>query len=156
MVKVKHSRTADVVAIGYRPHKSQPGIGSILLGLYDGGELHMVGGASAFTAKRRVELLAELEPLRVGDDVVAEGEATRWRSSADRSWVPLRPELVLEVAYDQMEGGLGERGSQAGVRFRHAARFLRWRPDRDPQSCTFEQLEVPLRYDLADVLTGES
>ncbi|RVW02176.1 ATP-dependent DNA ligase [Rhodococcus xishaensis] len=155
MLKVKHSRTADVVAIGYRPHKSQPGIGSILLGLYDGGELRMVGGASAFTAKRRVELLAELEPLRVGDDVVAEGEATRWRSSADRSWIPLRPQRVLEVAYDQMEGELGEVGSQVGVRFRHAARFLRWRPDRAPESCTFEQLEVPLRYDLADVLARE-
>ncbi len=155
MVKVKHSRTADVVAMGYRQHKSLPGIGSILLGLYDDDELRMVGGASAFTAKRRIELLAELEPLRVGDDVVAEGEATRWQSSIDRSWIPLRPERVLEVAYDQMEGGLGEHGSQAGVRFRHAARFLRWRPDRVPESCAFEQLEVPLRYDLADVLTGE-
>ncbi len=69
--------------------------------------------------------------------------------------VPLRPELVLEVAYDQMEGCLGS-AAASRVRFRHAARFLRWRPDRDPQSCTFEQLEVPLRYDLADVLTGES
>src|SRR3546814_496451 len=144
MIKVKHARTADVVLLGYRPHKSQPGIGSMLLGLYDGSELKMVGGASAFTAARRIELLAELEPLRLGDDVVAEGEASRWRSAADRSWIPLRPERVLEVAYDQMEG----------ERFRHAARFLRWRPDRVPDECTFDQLEVPVRYDFADVLAG--
>lgn len=142
MIKVKHARTADCVVMGYRPHKSGSGIGSILLGLYDGDELIMVGGASAFTAARRVELLAELEPLRVGADVVAEAEATRWRSGEERSWVPLRPERVLEVAYDQMEQN----------RFRHAARFLRWRPDREPHECTYEQLEVPVRYDLADVL----
>ncbi|MDV7357290.1 ATP-dependent DNA ligase [Rhodococcus sp. NPDC019627] len=146
MVKVKHARTADCVVIGYRPHKSQPGIGSMLLGLYDGDQLSMVGGASAFTSARRIELLAELEELRVGDDVVAEGEPTRWRSGNDRTWVPLRPERVVEVAYDQMEG----------ARFRHAARFLRWRPDRTPDECTFEQLEVPVRYDLADVLAGGS
>lgn len=144
MIKVKHARTADVVLLGYRPHKSQPGIGSILLGLFDGSELTMVGGASAFTAARRIELLEELQPLRVGDDVVAEGEASRWRSAADRSWVPLRPERVLEVAYDQMEGS----------RFRHAARFLRWRPDRAPTECTFDQLEVPVQYDFSDVLAG--
>lgn len=144
MVKVKHARTADVVLLGYRPHKSQPGIGSMLLGLFDGSELKMVGGASAFTAARRIELLDEFEPLRVGADVVAEGEASRWRSAADRSWIPLRPERVLEVAYDQMEG----------ERFRHAARFLRWRPDRVPDECTFEQLEVPVRYDFSDVLAG--
>lgn len=142
MIKVKHARTADCVVMGYRPYKSGSGIGSILLGLYDGEELIMVGGASAFTAARRVELLAELEPLRVGADVVAEAEATRWRSGEDRSWVPLRPERVLEVAYDQMEQN----------RFRHAARFLRWRPDREPHECTYDQLEVPVRYDLADVL----
>lgn len=146
MVKVKHSRTADCVVIGYRPHKSQPGIGSMLLGLYDGDQIAMVGGASAFTSARRVELLAELEELRVGEDVVAEGEPTRWRSGNDRRWVPLRPERVVEVAYDQMEGS----------RFRHAARFLRWRPDRTPDECTFGQLEVPVRYDLDDVLTGGS
>ena len=147
MVKVKHSRTADCVLAGYRKHKSIEGVGSLLLGLYHDGELVMVGGASAFTVQRRQELLAELEPLRVGADVVAEGEPTRWRSAIDRSWVPLRPERVLEVAYDQMEGSV-----EGGVRFRHAARFLRWRPDRDPKSCTYDQLEVPVRYDLADVL----
>uniref|UniRef100_UPI00388F9B46 ATP-dependent DNA ligase n=1 Tax=Rhodococcus sp. TaxID=1831 RepID=UPI00388F9B46 len=147
MVKLKHARTADCVLIGYRKHKSVDGVGSLLLGLYHDGELAMVGGASAFTTARRKALLAELEPLRVGADVVAEGEATRWRSGVDRSWVPLRPERVLEVAYDQMEGTAG-----AGMRFRHAARFQRWRPDRDPASCTYDQLDVPVRYDLGDVL----
>lgn len=145
MVKVKHSRTADCVLMGYRPHKSKEGIGSLLLGLHDGdGELQMVGGASAFTDVRRAELLAELEPLRAGDAVP--GEASRWASAIDKSWTPLRPERVVEVAYDQMEG----------ARFRHAARFLRWRPDRDPSSCGFDQLEVPAQYDLADVLAGRS
>lgn len=150
MVKVKHSRTADCVLMGYRPHKSTKGIGSLLLGLYRDsgepgpGELVMVGGASAFTDARRVELLAELEPLRAGEQ--RPGEASRWASAADKSWTPLRPERVVEVAYDQMEG----------PRFRHAARFLRWRPDRDPRSCGFDQLEVPAHYDLADVLAGRS
>lgn len=147
MVKVKHARTAECVLIGYRMHKSVDGVGSLLLGMYHDGEPVMVGGASAFTAERRRELLEELQPLRVGDDVVAEGEPTRWRSSTDRRWIPLRPERVLEVAYDQMEGT-----PENGMRFRHAARFLRWRPDRDPSSCTYDQLEVPVRYDLADVL----
>ncbi|QNG21529.1 ATP-dependent DNA ligase [Rhodococcus triatomae] len=144
MVKVKHARTAECVLAGYRVHKNGLGVGSLLLGLYSDGELVMVGGASAFTDVRRRELLAELQPLRMGEDVVADGEATRWRSGVDRSWVPLRPERVLEVAYDQMEG----------ARFRHAARFLRWRPDKPPRDCTFDQLEVPVRYDLADVLAG--
>ncbi|MGW6696027.1 ATP-dependent DNA ligase [Rhodococcus sp. NPDC054953] len=144
MVKVKHARTADVVVIGYRPHKSQPGIGSMLLGLYDGDDLRFIGGASAFTATRRVELQEILDPLRLGDDVVHDGETSRWAAGKDRQWVPIRPELVVEVAYDQLEGD----------RLRHVARFLRWRPDREPRSCTYEQLDVPVRYDLADVLAG--
>lgn len=153
MLKLKHARTADCVLMGYRMHKSIEGVGLLLLGLYHEGELVMVGGASAFTRERREELLAELQPLRVGEDVVSEGEPTRWRSATERSWVPLRPERVVEVAYDQMEGtAQTEDGVGAGVRFRHAARFQRWRPDRDPHSCTFDQLEVPVRYDLADVL----
>ncbi|WP_127784197.1 ATP-dependent DNA ligase [Rhodococcus sp. X156] len=142
MIKVKHHRTADCVVIGYRPHKSVPGIGSMLLGLYDGDEMHMIGGASAFTAQRRKELLEELQPLRLGSDVVHEGEPNRWNAREDHSWVPLRPERVVEVAYDQMEGD----------RLRHAAKFLRWRPDRTPSSCTYDQLDVPVRFDLADVL----
>ncbi|MCV7430140.1 ATP-dependent DNA ligase [Mycolicibacterium bacteremicum] len=148
MVKVKHHRDADCVAIGYRIHKSGEGIGSILLGLYRGdGELQMVGGAASFTAKARLSLLADLEPLRLGDDV-RDGEPSRWNSAADKRWIPVRPERVCEVAYDQMEGNTG------AVRFRHAVKFLRWRPDRDPASCTFGQLDVPLNYDLRDVLEG--
>jgi ATP-dependent DNA ligase len=144
MVKVKHARTADCVLIGYRIHKSGNGIGSMLLGLYQGDDLQFIGGASAFTDAKRLEYLAELEPLRVGDDVVADGEQTRWRNGIDRTWIPLRPERVVEVAYDQMEKH----------RLRHAARFLRWRPDRDPLSCTYDQLDVPTKYDLSDVLEG--
>ncbi|WP_068270329.1 ATP-dependent DNA ligase [Aldersonia kunmingensis] len=143
MVKVKHARTADVVVLGYRMHKNIHGIGSMLLGLYDGDELRMIGGAAAFTEAKRKQYLEELEPLRAGDEL-ATGEVNRWRSSADASFVPLRPELVVEVAYDQMEG----------ARLRHAARFVRWRPDREPRSCTYDQLEVPVNYDFADVLAG--
>lgn len=143
MIKVKHARDADCVAMGYRIHKSGEGVGSVLLGLYrDDGELQMVGGAASFTAKDRVALLAELEPLRKGDDVVLDGEPSRWNSAADKRWIPIRPEKVAEVAYDQMEGR----------RFRHTVRLVRWRPDRDPASCTFDQLDTPLHYDLNDVL----
>ncbi len=147
MVKVKHARDADCVAIGYRIHKSGEGIGSILLGLYrDDGELQMVGGAASFTAKDRLKLLDDLEPLREGDEPV-DGEPSRWNSAADKRWIPVRPERVCEVAYDQMEGN-----TVHGRRFRHAVKFRRWRPDREPQSCTFDQLDVPVNYDLYDVL----
>lgn len=149
MVKVKHARDADCVAMGYRIHKSGQGVGSILLGLYcDDGELQMVGGAASFTAKDRVALLADLEPLQEGG--ARDGEPSRWNSAADKSWIPIRPERVAEVAYDQMEGG---HANGAGWRrFRHTVRFRRWRPDRDPASCTFDQLDTPLQYDLNDVL----
>lgn len=147
MVKVKHSRDADCVAIGYRVHKSGRGIGSILLGLYnDDGEPQMVGGAASFTTAARDQLLAELEPLRLEPDLVRDGEPSRWNSAADKRWIPIRPERVAEVGYDQMEG------AGPGRRFRHAVKFRRWRPDRDPLSCTFEQLDVPASYDLYDVL----
>lgn len=154
MVKVKHRRDADCVAMGYRIHKSGRGVGSILLGLYRGqgelqGELVMVGGAASFTDSDRLTLLAELEPLRIGDPdgkgVVYDGEPNRWNAGPDRAdkhWIPIRPERVAEVAYDQMEGD----------RFRHTVKLVRWRPDRDPASCTFGQLDMPLTYDLADVL----
>ncbi len=160
MFKIKHERTADVVVAGYRLHKSGPVVGSLLLGLYDGqGVLQHVGVCAAFTMKRRAELVEELEPLRL-DDVsghpwAAWGEAaahesarlpgapSRWSGKKDLSWVPLRPELVAEVAYDHMENG---------ARFRHTARFRRRRPDRAPRSCTFAQLEEPVRYDLGEVL----
>lgn len=148
MVKVKHARDADCVAIGYRIHKSGEGVGSILLGLYrDDGELQMVGGAASFTAKARLELLADLEPLRKADDLVYDGEPSRWNSAADKRWVPIWPEKVAEVAYDQMEGS-----GPGWQRFRHTVKFVRWRPDRDPRSCTFDQLDVPVNYDLYDVL----
>lgn len=145
MVKIKHARDADCVAIGYRIHKSGQGVGSILLGLYrEDGELQMVGGAASFTAEDRVTLLEELEPLQEG--AVRDGEPSRWNSTADKRWIPIRPERVAEVAYDQMEGTGGWR------RFRHTVRLRRWRPDRDPRSCTFDQLDTPLHYDLYDVL----
>ncbi len=145
MVKIKHVRDAECVAIGYRMHKSGSGLGSILLGLFDpNGELHMVGGAASFTAADRMRLLAELEPLREGE--ARDGEPSRWNTAADKRWIPIRPERVAEVAYDQMEGNTGWH------RFRHTVRFVRWRPDRDPAGCTFDQLDIPVNYDLVDVL----
>ncbi|WP_203349954.1 ATP-dependent DNA ligase [Streptomyces sp. S-9] len=160
MYKIKHERTADAVVAGYRLHKSGPVVGSLLLGLYDaGGALQHVGVSAAFSMKRRAELVEELEPLRLEDvsdhpwaawaDEAAHGTArlpgapSRWTGKKDLSWVPLRPERVAEVAYDHMENG---------QRFRHTARFRRWRPDRTPESCTYAQLEEPVRYDLAEIL----
>ncbi len=145
MVKVKHARDADCVVMGYRIHKSGHGVGSVLLGLYrDDGELQMVGGAAAFSTTDRIRLLAELEPLRDGE--IKDGDPSRWSSAADKRWIPIRPERVAEVAYDQMEGNSGWR------RFRHTVRFVRWRPDRDPAGCTFDQLDTPVNYDVNDVL----
>ncbi|MBU5948681.1 MULTISPECIES: ATP-dependent DNA ligase [unclassified Streptomyces] len=162
MFKIKHERTADVVVAGYRLHKSGPVVGSLLLGLYDAqGALQHVGVSAAFPMKRRAELVEELEPLRMEDvsdhpwaawaDEAAHASArlpgapSRWTDKKDLSWVPLRPERVAEVAYDHMENG---------QRFRHTARFRRWRPDRTPESCTYAQLEEPVRYDLAEILGG--
>ncbi|MBD0863200.1 ATP-dependent DNA ligase [Gordonia sp. zg691] len=146
MLKVKHKRTADCVIFGYRIHKSGRGIGSMLLGLYgDDGELRMVGGAGAFSDAKRVELQEMFEPMRLHPDKASPGEPTRWRSEKSGEWIPIRPEMVAEFAYDQMENH----------RFRHTVKFLRWRPDRDPESCGYDQLDVPLTYDLHDVLEGE-
>jgi len=147
MFKIKHARTADVVALGYRIHKSGQGVGSLLVGLHDGaGRLHGVGGVSAWTDKRRLELIDELAPLverdADGEAVVGETDRSRFSASKDVSFVRLRPERVLEVRYDQLEG----------MRFRHTVQFERWRPDRDATSCTFEQLETVGAYDLGDVL----
>ena len=147
MFKTKHERTADVVLLGYRIHKSGAGVGSLLLGLYgDDGELHNVGGASAFSDARRLELVEELAPLvrrdESGDVVKSETERSRFSGNKDVSYVPLDPTRVIEVRYDQMEGS----------RFRHTVQFFRWRPDRDATSCTFEQLEKPIAYDLSEVL----
>ncbi|TDC78588.1 ATP-dependent DNA ligase [Streptomyces hainanensis] len=160
MVKVKHERTADCVVAGLRYHKSGPVVGSLLLGLYDGaGRLQHVGVSAAFPMKRRQELIDELTPLildSADDHPWAEwaraeahagrrmpGAPSRWTGGKDLSWVPLRPERVCEVAYDHMQGD----------RFRHTARFRRWRPDRDPASCGYDQLAEPVRYDLGQVLT---
>jgi ATP-dependent DNA ligase len=147
MLKTKHHRTADVVVLGYRIHKSGQGVGSLLLGLYDAdGELRNVGGASAFSDARRLELSEELAPVVLrdasGEPVRGETDRSRFSGSKDVSYVRLEPTRVVEVRYDQMEGS----------RFRHTAQFFRWRPDRDARSCTFEQLEKPIAYDLDRVL----
>jgi ATP-dependent DNA ligase len=154
MQKVKHARTADVVVAGYRLHKSGPVVGSLVLGLYDGsGRLQHVGVAASFPMARRAALIDELAPYVtdgahpwVGDDVPErnpnQAAGSRWNNGKDLSFVPLRPELVAEVAYDHMEG----------TRFRHTAQWKSWRPDRDARSCTYEQLEVPVRFDLDTVL----
>ncbi|MEU9050022.1 ATP-dependent DNA ligase [Streptomyces sp. NPDC048384] len=164
MFKIKHERTADVVVAGYRLHKSGPVVGSLLLGLHnDQGALQHVGVSAAFSMKRRAELVEELEPLRMADatghpwaawaDEAAHesarlpGAPSRWSGKKDLSWVPLRPEWVAEVAYDHMENG---------VRFRHTARFRRWRPDRTPESCTYAQLEEPVSYDLAEIFAPQA
>ena len=160
MSKIKHERTADCVVAGYRWHKSGPVVGSLLLGLYaEDGSLQHVGVSASFTMKRRAELVDELAAYAVADPAGhpwaawAEAEAhgkdrlpgavSRWNAKKDLSWVPLRPDLVVEVAYDHMEGS----------RFRHTAQWRRWRPDREPASCTYEQLQSPVRFDLAEILS---
>ncbi|MGE3257327.1 ATP-dependent DNA ligase [Pseudonocardia sp.] len=158
MSKIKHERTADCVVAGYRVHKSGPdAIGSLLLGLHDErGVLASVGVIGAFPLATRKKLFTELQPLVTGFDghpwnwaaheqgerTPRKNETSRWNAGKDLSFVPLRPERVVEVRYDYMEG----------VRFRHTAQFVRWRPDRDPESCTYEQLEQPVSFDLAEVL----
>ncbi len=147
MLKIKHKRTAEAVVVGYRVHKSGQGVGSLLLGLVDeGGRIVNVGGIAAFTAARRLELVDELEPYVLreedGSVVAAETDRSRFSSSKDVSYVPLRPERVVEVAFDQLEKS----------RFRHAVTFLRWRPDREPMSCTLAQVSRAPSYDLGRVL----
>ncbi len=162
MIKVKHERTCDAVVAGYRLHKTstedKPLLGSLLLGLYDGeGRLQHIGVSAAFAAARRAELITELEPLLIDPKdhpwrEWAEAEAhekgrlpgavSRWNAKKDLSWIPIDPVLVVEVGYDHMEG----------TRLRHTAQFKRWRPDRDPESCTYDQLEEVVGYDLAEVL----
>ncbi len=168
MIKVKHTRTADCVAAGFRWHKNGVGtmVGSLLLGLYDDeGTLHHVGVTAAFTNIVRKQLVEELEPLREKaleghpwrDWAEAEKEAnatgqrlpgatSRWNRGKDLSWEPLKPERVCEVAYDHMQG----------TRFRHAAQFVRWRPDKRPQDCRYDQLEVTPAYELERVFGARS
>jgi ATP-dependent DNA ligase len=156
MFKIKHQRTADCVVAGYRVHKSgDDAIGSLLLGLYDADSLISVGVIGAFPLAQRRRLFAELQPLVVPVEdhpwnwaAIQNGprknETSRWNTGKDLSFVPLRPERVVEVRYDHMEGR----------RFRHTAQFNRWRPDREPRSCTYEQLEQPLTFNLDDVVPG--
>lgn len=158
MFKIKHARTADCVVAGTRPHKDGRGVGSLLLGLYEGEKLQHVGVASGFAAKLRVELENLLAPLREGAAaghpwLLSEAEAeangrripggpSRWTGDRNTDWEPVKPTLVAEVAYDHLQG----------ARFRHATRLLHFRPDRDPRSCTYQQLEVPVPFALEDVL----
>jgi ATP-dependent DNA ligase len=162
MVKVKHERTADCVVAGFRWHKDGKGVGSLLLGLYDdAGVLHHVGVVGSFPAAMRRELVDVVTPLRDGAlpghpwAAWAEAQAheaagggrmpgapSRWNATKDLSWEPVRPERVAEVRFSQLTGG----------RFRHNAQWGRWRPDRDPRSCTYDQLEVALPVALRDVL----
>jgi ATP-dependent DNA ligase len=164
MVKVKHARTADCAVGGFRWYKQGPGtmIGSLLLGVHDrSGKLHHVGICSSFTTARRKELAHELEPLRANaaeghpwrdwaawvdgrsaPDRRMPGATSRWNRGRDLSWEPLRVERVCEVAYDHLQGD----------RFRHATQFLRWRPDKSPRECTYDQLEETPPYELSRVL----
>ncbi len=163
MLKVKHHRTADCVVAGFRVHKSGDGVGSLLLGLYDDGAvLHHVGVASGFSAALRRQLAAEVEPLRENAldnhpwrewaDMMAHstaagrmpGAPSRWNAKKDLSWEPVRVERVVEVGFSQLQAG----------RLRHATKFLRWRPDRDPRSCTYDQLDTPVPAELTDVFGG--
>ena len=158
MLKIKHERTADCVVAGYRPHKTgDDAIGSLLLGLYrDSGELASIGVIGAFPMQVRRSLRVELDPLVTtfdghpwdwakqdyGTRTPRSSEYSRWNVGKDLSFVPLRPERVVEVRYDHMEG----------PRLRHTAQFVRWRPDREPRSCTYDQLEEPVSYQLQDIL----
>ena len=160
MFKIKHQRTADCVVAGYRLHKSgDDAIGSLLLGLYkDDGTLASVGVIGAFPMATRRQLLTELQPLvttfdghpwnwavhMTGERTPRRNEGSRWNAGKDLSFVPLRPERVVEVRYDHMEG----------ERFRHTAQFNRWRPDREPRSCTYTQLEQPVTFSLGDIVRG--
>ncbi|OBH02572.1 MULTISPECIES: ATP-dependent DNA ligase [unclassified Mycobacterium] len=160
MFKVKHERTADCVVAGYRVHKSGgDAIGSLLLGLYtDDGQLASVGVIGALPMAERRRLFAELQPLvtsferhpwnwaahEAGERTPRKNEFSRWNAGKDLSFTPLRPERVVEVRYDHMEG----------PRFRHTAQFSRWRPDRDPRSCTYAQLEQPVTFSLGDIVPG--
>src|SRR2546428_6451610 len=168
MIKVKHARTADCVVAGFRWHKNGAGtmIGSLLLGLYDHeGMLHHVGVTAAFTNAVRKQLVDELAPLRAGAleghpwrhwaEAQAEADAkgqrlpgatSRWNRGKDLSWEPLRIERVAEVAYDHMQG----------TRFRHAAHFVRWRPDKKPEACRYDQLEETAAYELAKIFGGST
>lgn len=142
MVKIKHRRTADCVVVGYRLNKAGDGIGSFVLGVYDGpeGEMHHLGFTSTFKASERRTMLEQVRPLELGRR--DGGPASRWTAGKDTSWMELRPELVCEVAYDHLQGGW---------RFRHGARFVRWRGDKPAMDCTYAQFQEPTPFKLADI-----
>jgi ATP-dependent DNA ligase len=159
MLKVKHERTAECVVAGYRIHKDGAGVGSLLLGLHDDtGVLHHIGVATGFTAVQRRQLLAEMAPLLDGaleqhpwagwasPDPAGRmpGGQSRWTGDRDLSWEPVRPERVVEIGFTQLQGW----------RLRHSARFLRWRPDRTPGSCRYDQLDVAAPAELMDLFGG--
>ena len=146
-VKVKHERTADCVVIGFRWSSDHRSLGSLLLGLYDeGGKLHYVGHTSSFSAAERKQLLEKLEPLRGGEPALERGRMpggpSRWSRGRETEWEQVRPVLVCEVAYDKL---------QSGERFRHATGFRRWRPDKPPEACTFDQIESAARFDFSAI-----
>jgi ATP-dependent DNA ligase len=146
-IKWKHRRTIDCVVGGYRVHKDGDKIGSLLLGLFnDEGQLHFIGHCSGFTNQDRVEILRQFEQLRTedsfGDEVRRPGGESRWTGGKDLSWIPVEPGVVIEISYDQLQEG----------RFRHATRFLRWRPDKDAAECTMDQLERPTGASFQEVV----
>ncbi len=159
LFKIKQSHTVDVVCAGWRPYArpgpgGQEAVGSILIGLYDDSAvLQMIGAIGAFPMAQRVALVDQLRDLAAGEEHPwfapqgrAPGMPSRWRSGKDDTWYPLRPQLVAEVSYNQVESG----------RLRHVATLVRWRPDKDPTACTMDQLVVPEPLDIANVLAGAS
>ncbi|MGH7861676.1 MAG: ATP-dependent DNA ligase [Candidatus Dormibacteraceae bacterium] len=146
-VKIKHERTADCVVIGYRLSVAQDGVASILLGLYDQeGRMQFVGHTSGLDSVARHALLGQLKALEAPRDPEmgrSPGAPSRWSQDRSADWVSVRADLVCEVSFDKL---------QSGERFRHAARLIRWRPDRDPKSCTFDQIRPPSEFQIADIL----
>jgi ATP-dependent DNA ligase len=147
MVKIKHRRTVDCVVGGYREHKDGGKIGSLLLGLYNAeGQLHFIGHCSGFPDGQREEIFRRFQELRTaasfGDPARVPGSISRWTGGKDLSWTPVESGVVAEVSYDQLEEG----------RFRHATRFHRWRPDKEPRACTMDQLERPAGVGFSDVV----
>ena len=129
MAKIKRLRTIDAVVVGWRPGKEEDTVGSLILGLYDGDELRVVGHTSGLKAKEKRDLVEKLAPYESGERGSA--DPSRWAADRELEWISLRPELVLEVSFDHVAAG----------RIRHGSKILRWREDRDPKSCLFEQLE---------------
>lgn len=154
LTKIKHQRTLDAVVAGWREHSSGSGVGSLLLGLYDDqGRLHHIGVASGFSAKLRTQLIADIASVTsdgsshpwidAAADVRAPGGVNRWSKGRSASWTPLAPDLVVEVRYDAFEGD----------RLRHVGTLMRWRPDREPSSCTFSQVDRPPLMEVSEVLS---